>query len=130
MKQQKQGFRLDESHKAEDETTNLKFQDPYLVGFGMLLFYDMKEAPSEFPSLKTNGSQKTIKCFYLYTRDNSTHEMDADSLVRNRACLAVDADEAGHGSKSSVNPNFSFHSTENLSTNSKSDELHKSCNKW
>lgn len=137
IKQQKQSSKRVQEDGEEEKilsggSSSLKFQDPYMIGFGVLLFYDIKEAPSEFQKLRGSGdASKTIKCFYLYTRTNSTHEMDASSLVRNRACLAIDADgETATSAKNTVNPNFSFHSTESLSANSKSDEFYKNCNKW
>lgn len=108
---------------------SIRFYDPYMIGFGVLLFYDIENAPPELQNLNTDGSKKTIKCFYLYTRSNSTDEIDANDLIRNKACLAIDAADSEQ-SKNDLNPNFSFHSTENLSANSKSDEFYKNCNKW
>lgn len=133
QKQSSKKVQEDEEEKIPSgDSSSLKFQDPFMIGFGVLLFYDIKEAPTEFQNLRGSGDvSKTIKCFYLYTRTNSTHEMDASSLVRNRACLAIDADgEAAKSARNTVNPNFSFHSTESLSANSKSDEFYTNCNKW
>lgn len=125
---QKLNFDLKEKQAQEK---SLKFYDPYLIGFGVLLFYNIENAPIEFKDLKNSGdsSKKIIKCFYLYTKSNSSDEIDANNLIRNKACLALDSDSKDNP-RNSPNPNFSFHSTENLSANSKTDEFYKNCNKW
>jgi len=97
-----------------------KFYDPYLIGFGVLLFYDK-------PVMKN-----PMKCFYLYTKSNSTEEIDANNLVKNKACLPLSDKEQTEGGpqKENENPNFSFHSMDSMSKNNNLNSFYKNCNNW
>lgn len=118
--------------KNETRQTPLKFFDPYMIGFGVLLLYDVDKAPEEIlQTMSRKDRTKTIKCFYLYTKSNQSEEIDANSLIQNKACMPMeDADKETNTNKNIDNPSFSFHSTESLSTNSKSDEFFNNCNNW
>jgi len=112
---------IDPSVVSELRKQNLKkFYDPYLIGFGVLLFYEKQ------------AMKKPMKCFYLYTKSNLTDEIDANNLVKNKACVPLDDNEQTEGAnqQENENPNFSFHSTDNLSKNSDPGAFYKNCNNW
>ena len=101
----------------------LKFYDPYLIGFGVLLFYEMDHNLS-----KNRKTKRTLKCSYLYTKSNNTDEIDANNLIRNETCLAMNATDKTN-KKHRENPNFSIYLEDN-SSNRKKDEFYINCKNW
>lgn len=102
----------------------LKFYDPYMIGFGVLLFYDMDDNVSS-----SKRTKRTLKCSYLYTKSNMTDEIDANNLIRNETCLAMNSTD-NEDKEHKKNPNFSIYLEDNSSDNSKKDEIYINCKSW
>ena len=103
--------------------------DPFLLGFGVLLFYDVENNVSEY----SDTTKKTIKCFYLYTKSNLSEEIDASNLIRNKSCssLNLSARQDKTAADYIESDTFSFHfSDKSFSGNGNTQDLFKNCNNW